>query len=318
MRSGQDLPEPIEVRLRCGGTDQYTTFTSQKGDFRINLSAGMKLATGFGRMQSTVFGQAQAPKEMGYVDMSSCQVRAVYSGHESTKIRLGRHGAFENPEIGELILTRLDGTIGDIISITSAQAPRRARKNFDRASATVRSEDPEYDKAAGQLEDAVTQFPQYAAAWDLLGRVRLALEQNDKALISFQKAVEADPRFIRPYPHLVRLLSRGRDYESTLKVGAQALQLDASRDDVRFAMAVAHLRVGKPTDAIFMANQIIQRGSTTEFPQAYQILGMAQAQEGAYKSAAQSMTKFLKLFPNAVSAEQIRLKIAEWQSAEAP
>ena len=318
MRSGQDIPEPIEVRVRCGGRDQFTAFTTQKGDFRINVAAGLKLATGFGNTQQTVFGQVQAPEEMGYADMSSCNVRAVYLGHESTEIRLGRHGAFENPEIGELILTRLDGTIGDIISMTSAQAPRKARRNFDKASTLIRSEVPKYDKAAEYLETAVSLFVDYAAAWDLLGRVQLALGQKSKALESFEMAVTSDPRFIRPYPPLVRLLSQAGDYQRTLVVGAQTLKLDANRNDVRFAMAVAYLRLNKPDDATFMSNLLIQNGAASEYPQAYQILGMAQAQQGALKSAAESMTKYLELFPNAASADQIRAKISEWEQAESP
>ena len=47
-----------------------------------------------------------------------------------------------------------------------------------------------WDNAAGHLQSALTQNPAYSAAWKELGRVYLAMGQDDAALGAWREGVE--------------------------------------------------------------------------------------------------------------------------------
>ncbi|MEZ5362289.1 MAG: hypothetical protein R2748_08095 [Bryobacterales bacterium] len=48
------------------------------------------------------------------------------------------------------------------------------------------------------LESAVKEYPKYAAAWNMLGDMRMQLGLQDQALAAYENAVSADPQFILP------------------------------------------------------------------------------------------------------------------------
>src|SRR5579871_291132 len=48
--------------------------------------------------------------------------------------------------------------------------------------------------AAGLLEQAIELAPNFASAWFTLGEIRQQLEENDKAIVAFEKARAADPQ----------------------------------------------------------------------------------------------------------------------------
>ena len=41
---------------------------------------------------------------------------------------------------------------------------------------------------------------EYATAWNMLGRVRMMQDDREGGRTAFEKAVEADPKYLDPYP----------------------------------------------------------------------------------------------------------------------
>jgi tetratricopeptide (TPR) repeat protein len=165
---------------------------------------------------------------------------------------------------------------------------------------------------AERLESATAEDPGFAAAWDLLGQVRLGLNLNEEAIAAFKQAVAADPDFYPVYSRLVPLLARSGDMAGTIELGTKAIALNAHLDDVRFFLAGAQLRGGENEACIKTALEMVAREAVTEYPQTYQFLGAAYANTGDFPSSAKYFRAFLQASPQATAANPIRKQLDEW------
>jgi cytochrome c-type biogenesis protein CcmH/NrfG len=312
MADGQAVPKETRVSMFCGGFPRASDFVSPKGEFDIDLEGGSQSVTDATRASASASGLPER-NALGMVNLSGCVVRAELPGYDSTEIALAMHSTLDNPDVGDILLTRQAGLTGETISATSLEAPKKAAKSYEKALEESQKKEPKLDKIAETLEDAVREYPKYAAAWNMLGDVRMQLGLNDQALAAYENSVAADPQYILPYPGLVRLVAGTGDMERTASLGRKALELNPNLDDVRFFLCAAQLRAGQNENAIMTANEIIARGADRRYPQAHQLLGAAFANTGQYQAAATSFRKFLEADPNATAAERIKAQLAEWE-----
>jgi Flp pilus assembly protein TadD len=312
MSDGSPVPKEAMVHLYCGGFPRASDFVSPKGEFDLDLEGGSQGVTDATRASASASGLPER-NALGMVNLSGCVVRAELAGYDSTEIALGMHSTLDDPNIGDLVLTRQAGLTGDTVSVTSLEAPKKAAKAYEKALEESRKKDAKPEKAAELLDDAVKEYPKYAAAWNLLGDMRMKLGQNEQAMAAYENAVAADSRFILPYPGLIRLVAASGDMERTAALGKTALELNPNLDDVRFFMCAAQLRAGQNESAITTANEMIKRGADKRYPQAHQLLGAALANTRQFEAAAASFRKFLEADPNATAADRIRQQLAEWE-----
>lgn len=309
--SGDPLPTETAVEVTCGGLPKARDYLNPKGEFDIDLSGGSQGTVDATRSNSRSTG-LPGRNHLGVVNLNGCIVRAELAGYESSEIALGMNSIFDNPNIGEIVLTRLEGITGDTISATSLSAPSGAVKLYDKAKKESQKAEPKPEKIVGWLKSAVKTYPEYAAAWELLGRAQLSLGRNDDALTALEKAVEADPRFIAPYPNLVKLITGTGDMPRVVETGRHALALNPHLHQVRFFVTAALLRQGDNDGTIESGEQMVEMGSAQRFPQAYQLLGAAYANKQNYKTSAENFRKFLELSPNATAAPRIQQQLDQW------
>ncbi len=62
---------------------------------------------------------------------------------------LFQHGAFENFDVGAIVLHRITGDEGRVVSLLALRAPKDAKKSFDKGTEQVR---------ANKLTDAAASF----------------------------------------------------------------------------------------------------------------------------------------------------------------
>ncbi|MBI1358281.1 MAG: hypothetical protein GC160_28435 [Acidobacteria bacterium] len=313
MQDGSQVPKETIVELRCGSFGRGTSRVSSKGEFDIDLTGnleGVQDATQASGRSNDLPGRNQ----LGMMNLSGCVVRADLPGYQSSEIALGMISVFDNPDVGDLLLSPLEGLTGDVISKTSLEAPKSAAKLYEKAKKESQRPDGKLDKATEWLQEAVGEYPRFAAAWTLLGTLQLGLQQDDAARAAFAKAVEADPQFIDPYGPLVRLTAQAGDMDGTVRLGEKALQLNPHQHEVRFFVCGAHLRAGRNQQTVECSRGMIAVGAADEFPQAYQLLGAAQANSGDFPGAADSFRTFLQRFPNATAADRIRAQLQEWET----
>ncbi len=111
---------------------------------------------------------------------------------------------------------------GDLVSFTTLAAPKNAERAYEKARRNLTRKKPRVSTAARELTTAVALYPQFAAAWYLLGETRLALRQNEAAREAFLRALGADPKYPSPYAPLALMeLEVGRFREAAEFAGLQ-------------------------------------------------------------------------------------------------
>ncbi len=306
------VPKETVVELLCDGFPRATDQVDPKGEFDIELSGrgvGLADATqGTGRAADIPLSN-----HLGVVNLNNCYVRAELPGHQSSQIQLGTRSMFDNPDIGELVLTEAEEILGYAISPSIARAPRKAAQHYEWSVGEVAKPRSNLKKMATRLESAVAIDPHFAAAWHLLGQVRESLGLPEDALDAYRQALAADPYLYPVYTNVVPLLVSAGDMAGTIEMGERGLEINANLDDLRFFVAGAYLRTGQNEECIEKALELVERGATTTYPQAHQFLGAAYANLGAFHPSASHFRQFLELSPNATAADGIRKQIAEWE-----
>ena len=311
MSSGGVVPKETVIELVCGGFTRATDQVGPEGAFDIELSGRGSGALDATQISAQALGVPQ-PNHLGVVNMSNCVVRAELPGHQSSQIQLGIRSSFDSPDVGEVVLSRVEGVLGHAISPSIARAPKKALQSYEWALKQVSKPRSNLRKIAARLESAVRVDPSFAAAWKLLGQVREGLGMPSDALDAYRQALAGDPYLYPVYTRIVPLLVGSGELAGAIETGEKALEINSHLDEVRFYVAGAYLRTGNNERCIEKSLELIDRGATATYPQAHQFLGSAYANNGEFQASADHFRKFLKLSPDATAADAVRKQLDEW------
>ncbi len=318
--------EPVVVQRVCTGNTYPEGYTDTKGRFSFQVGGDISMLTtdasvsgagiGTGGLSGgTYTNDGVRQIGLGRYDLSACVLRAELSGYRSDDIQLRMYSTMGNNDVGVIVLHRLDGVLGDVVSALTLKAPKNAMKSYQNGLREMRKKKPNYKKGIAQLEKAVGTYPQFAAAWAAMGDAKLAVKDSEGAKLAFGKAVEHDPKYLKPYEPLIRMAVDQNDWQGLESLGSAYLELNPGSGSVRFYTAVAALNTGKTEKAEEMAMAIQQGQEAKQFPQSYQIMGMVHEQRAEFEKAADQYRSFVNLSgaPQSQNVEQIRRKLHEWE-----
>lgn len=331
LANGMPPTEPVKIYLDCNGQRRPAGFTSTKGNFSVDLNDRNNIAFADASVQGSPagigqqagggaggFGGAGADLStrsdgLGRVNLFGCQLVAELGGYQADPIPLGARSVFDNPNVGTMVMKRLDGVEGSSISVTSLSAPKKAKKAYDKAFREMQKKEPNLQKAQKELESAVGLHSEYATAWNLLGRIRMMQDDREGSRAAFEKAVEADPKFLDPYPVLARLALTEQRWDDGLQWSNQLLRLNPHASMAHYFSAIANFRLGRMEASKKSVVELKEKNADREFPQSHQILGMIHAQQGLYEQAATSYRDYLTVQPDGPAASQIKRQLHEWE-----
>ncbi|MCY4586881.1 MAG: tetratricopeptide repeat protein [Bryobacterales bacterium] len=318
-------PEPVKIYLDCPGRRRPAGLTNSKGAFSVDLNNPHNTFrdASVGGASSRIRFRSSG---LGRVNLSGCQLLAELGGYQADPIHLDTRSVFDNPDVGTMVLRRLDGVEGMSISFTSLSAPKKARKAYDKASREMQKNEPNLQKAEKELETAVGLHSEYATAWNMLGRVRLMQDDLERGRAALEKAVDADPKFVDPYLALARLALTRQRWNDGLQWSNQLLRLNPHAAIAHYYSAIANFRLGRMEASRKSVIELKEKNVDREFPQSHQILGMIYAQQGLYEQAAISYRDYLTVQPDGPAASRIQRQLHDWevlgmirkQQAEAP
>ena len=335
LADGTPPGEPVTIERVCWGQRRPETYTDSKGRFSFQLGDKHSLAfadastsgasndafSGAG-FNSRGFGSQASPgapavNALGRVDLSGCELRAVLPGYRSESIQLNQRSVFDRPDVGVIILHRIAKGQGISVSATSLAAPKQARKAYEKALKELRKKDAESrkpKKAIKELEKAVAQYPEYAAAWTLLGRTRLSINDKEGAREAFDQATQADPKYLSPYIPLLRMELQEQRWVEVNLVSERLLSLNPHMTEVRFYRAVAAFNLGKMDLAEDLVLDIQSGEGGKKFPATHRLLGMVHARQGNFPLAATAYRDFLVAQPMGPVAKDLRRQLTDWEA----
>lgn len=319
--------EPVVVQRVCTGNTFPEGYTDSKGRFSFRVGGDATLLTrdasvsgagiSQGSMMSggayTAVGMRQIG--MGRFDLSACTLRAELSGYRSDDLQLGMYSVMENNDVGTIVLHRIEGLLGDVVSAMTLRAPKAAQKAYQSGLREMRKKKPNYKKAITQYTKAVGEYPEFAAAWAAMGDAKVASDDAAGAMEAYSKAVEADPKYLRPYEPLIKMAVDQSDWPGLETWGSAYLELNPNAGNVRFLTAVAALNSGKPEKAEEMVLAMQASEDSKKFPQSYQIMGMILEQRAEFEKAAGQYRSFIGATnePESQNVQSVKRKLHEWQ-----
>ncbi len=325
MYDGSEPPEPVTIERVCSTTVRPEGYTDSKGHFSINVGQTNNgifadaSTNPFGDLsQPGVFGPNVSSTSMGAASSGpmnqtqywDCDLRARLPGYRSDTLSLMGRRALDSPDIGVIYLYPIAGIQGLVASATSGQAPKDARKTFEKAMNAVKKNKP--DEAEQQLRKAVQIYPRYAEAWYQLGKVLESRNHFPEAREAYASALAADSKYVYPYQQLYQLALKEQNWKDLVDKTDQLLHLDPFEfPQAYYFNALGHLELKEYDAAEKSAEQAVEADRKKTNPKTHYLLGAILIQKQKWIEAAASFRSYLKAAPNASDKAQVEKTLVQ-------
>jgi tetratricopeptide (TPR) repeat protein len=297
IEDGSSIDSPIAILGGCRGSMHMLGYSDLKGHFTFDLKS------------SHPIDDAASPSSHS---STICEVSARLEGFRSSSIDLTQRASIDNPEIGAILLHRVGEQEGRTVSITSLQAPKSARRAFDKGMDATRKH--RLDEAAAQFEKAVALYPKYADAWYRLGHVQVEKKQTDTGRASFGKAILADGKLVPPYVELAALDVSQDRWQDAVGHAQRAIKLDPfSSPVVYFFDALANYSLKNWNAAEKSARDLQQLDVQHHYIKINRMLAALLTARNNFSEAADQLRDYLK-YGNQEAAkdvDEVRGQLAE-------
>jgi tetratricopeptide (TPR) repeat protein len=317
LEDGSVPKDKVIIESICSGRVRQETNVDSRGGFGFTLggSSGDVMLD-----SSNASSRAGTGADSGNV--AECVVRAALPGYNSDMVYLARIERTK-PDLGTIVLRKAaPASAPPPASITSAKAPKDARKAFEKAVEAFQNN--KADEAMKQFQKAVEVYPAYAEAWYLLAKLQTASSQADAARKSLETAVKADEKYIPPALDLARLEYAAQNWKAVAEItgrivknapaGAGAIA-EIPQSYQLHAIASARLGDGAAAEKSVRAGQ--EADVLHKVPKLWQMLGTVLIDRGDYAGAADNLRKYLEYAPMASDAAKTREVIAECEKRTA-
>jgi tetratricopeptide (TPR) repeat protein len=301
----------VRVERVCGGTVRLQAHTDSKGQFYFQLGDNAQVDTDASTLASGLSSPGipdhsamvpitgQRPSEMG------CEIRAAYPGYRSDNYNVSMSGGSDNLHVGTIFLHRIGGVVGTTMSVTTALAPKKSQKDYDKGLQLVKKE--KYDDAEHEMQAAVDSYPKYALAWFALGQLQQKRNDLADARTSYEAAVKADPHYVSPYVQLAQLAAQEKKWDETLAFSKQTLSLNSAEfASAYWYNALANCQLGKYNDAEQSLTTLLKMDTAHLYGQAEDLMGRVLLQKGDLSGAAEHLRAYLADNPNATDADVVK------------
>lgn len=332
LDDGNKPSSDIAIQRVCNGNPHTETHTDSKGrfsfQFGVDQGAAMdasESSIGSGPVQPGMQGRsmntpgyndATGSRGVGTSYVQRCQIQASYPGYRSDVIDLYNRRSLDDPDLGVIVLHRLGGIQGTAISMTSELAPKKARKEYEKAQQLMAK--GKIEEAEKQLQSAVVEYPKYAVAWYALGRLQQSTHDVVSARKSYESAIAADGKYVNPYDALAGMAAEQSKWQEAADRSKQAVDLNPVEFPSSWLYnAFANYNLKKYELAEKSAKEVVKLDGSHKYAQVETLLAQLCADRGDYAGAAQHLQTYLQLQPNAANAEALKQQLAKLQATVA-
>ncbi|HZR65764.1 MAG TPA: tetratricopeptide repeat protein [Terriglobales bacterium] len=184
------------------------------------------------------------------------------------------------------------------VSVSSLSAPDKARKAFEKAEEEVRK--GRWQAATTYFRKAVETYPKYAIAWLELGRVQARQSSYAEAQNCFRQAVAQDSKLLDGYVELAKVATRQENWTDLADASDHLIQLaPGSSPEYWYMNSMAYYNLGKLNQAEASATHGLDLDPRHQVPEMEYVYGLILGTKKDYKGAAEHMSAYLRLAPDA-------------------
>jgi Tfp pilus assembly protein PilF len=310
LEGGGTLPEPVAIERACNGVIRREGYSDSKGQFsfQVGVNNTFQDASEGGARVGPSTANSSAPT---LSSMTSCEFRAVLAGYRSSIATLRPDGETWQFDIGTIFLKRLGDAQGTTVSVTSMAAPKDAMRAYEKAQKLM---EPKPEEAEKNLNKAVQIYPQFAAAWSLLGDIHRERNQFDAAETEYKRAVAADSQFVNPLYGLALITVRQKKWNEAIQFTDQIIKLNAFAYPLAyFYNAAANYNVQKFDPAEENAKKFKALDTQHGHPEVSLLLANLLSRKKDYAGAAQQIRDYLAAAPNSPEAESLKTEAKRFE-----
>ena len=326
MEDGTAPPEPAVIETVCNGAPHGEGYTDTRGYFALELgrrnsmiqdaseynsigSMNSGLISTGGASNGTSSASGLGPGDATERKYMGCDLQAKLAGYRSQQVSLTGRRPMDDPNVGTILLHRnAPAEEGQTISMVSLAAPKDAKKAYDKGMEAVKKQ--KWDDAEKNFEKAVEAYPRYATAWYELGLIQAGAGKPDMARSYFNRALDCDPKFMKPYMQIAVLHLTAKRWQELADVTDKMVKLDPfDYPQAYFFNSVANYNMHN-LDAAEKSGLEAERLDTRHlYPKVNYLLGLVLAQRKDYEGAAKELKTYLKLDPKADDAATARSQL---------
>jgi len=321
MDDGSATPANITIQRVCAGATKPMGFTDSRGRFSFQMGDKSDVVPDASvdsgeeqrvSLMTPIGGSSTEGRLFGSINnrqLAGCQLEASLPGYRSDTVEMGNRRYMDNPDVGSIVLHRLGNVEGTSVSATSLDAPRDAKKLYDKGMDAERQK--KWPAAQADFEKAVGLYPKYAAAWYELGNARQRQGDRAQAREAFHKAMEADRRYLGPYLPLSVMAFEDKNWVETVDLTSTLTKLDPVDYPMAFLFnAIANAGLGKLDLAEKSARACVKLDIRQQLPRAEYVLGLILADRHDYDGSLTLLRAYIQRAPNTPDSAKIKQQIS--------
>lgn len=189
------------------------------------------------------------------------------------------------------------------------EVPKEALDKFKKGVEKLEKNDAK--GAVALFDEAITAYPNFAAAYHQKGSALLKENELDKALEAFVKAIELKPDYVEAKYSVGYTQYLKKNYEVAAAVFDDVLKQKADMLDAQMYQGISLFYLKNTDAAEAVLKKTIGNPAGEKMALAHLYLGQIYAQKKKNVEAAAELEKYLELLPKAPNADRIKTAIAD-------
>jgi len=187
------------------------------------------------------------------------------------------------------------------VSVKRLGVTGKAQGEYQRGCGALKGK--RWAEAEDHLRRAVDLYPDYAAAWVLLGQALISERKSEDARKACDKAKEIDPGYVASYLCLAEFAANESDWPGVAKASAAALDLDPIGNPYALYYAAdAGLHQRQLSQAEMHAQAAVKLDTWHHIPEVHMLLAQIYQEAGNVVGEATQLREFLKYAANSKDA----------------
>jgi tetratricopeptide (TPR) repeat protein len=204
---------------------------------------------------------------------------------------------------------------GTTISAVRLSVPSKARSEYDKACSAFKKSKPTDTEQHARA--AIEKYPNYPAAWVMLGQSLQAQGKLGDARDACSKPLTVDRTYLPPYLCLAGLLDHEKEWNGLLKMSDQFVGMGPSADMYAcYYRGLALFHLEQLPEAQKSVQQAIELDPQHHQPSLNFLSGLIYGRQGDVANATLQVQQFIKYSANPASKEQAKEYLAGLQARQ--
>jgi len=208
------------------------------------------------------------------------------------------------------------GVHSPTVSAKRLEIPAKAMGEYQKGCGAFKGKRPL--EAEDHLRRAIDFYPDYAAAWVVLGQVLIQEKKSDEAKAACAKAEEVDPNYVASYLCLADFAAVSSDWPTVSELSQKALALDPIGNPYSLYFAAdAGLHQHQLVQAEMHAQAAVKLDEWHHLPELHLVLAQIYQAAGNVVGETTQLKEFLKIASNSKDAPQAKIMLTQLLAASA-